>query len=231
VPAAIAAPTPPVSKPQPTFVEPETRPTLEQDDEPEHVAPEPSRLVNDPWASTPAASVVSAFPNTSMGVGEGWAETVLSNSHGDEVSTNQQAYHHAAGSPNLASAIPEAGEDPAGPIEVSSDPSTYEQPTTELNAANSSSVANQLEDQVEAAQQKPKQDQVNGNVAGAVDRIGVQFGSLGLFDQAAPAQAPEKQAGRSPEVQDRQRCVRLFARLLGLTIASAQLRGCFPVPR
>jgi len=152
----------------------------------------PSQVPTDPWASTPAAAPQE---------GEGWAETVLSSSDNQEVAINQQTFHHAAGSPDLAAAMPQAGADPAGPISLSED--KEEQP-----------VAAQLEAQVEASEAPPGFEKKSSPVVqkaeapsaanGLMDRVGVQFGSLGLFDQQAPAQPQQPQEESRPAHQDMQ---------------------------
>ena len=137
-------------------------PVFEAETQPQIQLPAANQVVasHDPWASTPAAaqnSTAGNYPSAPLGVGESWAETVLA-PNGDEVSANQQAYHHAAGSPDIASALPDEGVDPAGPLEV--DESAAQDQSLETSIAPTAvddsqpPVAAQLEAQVHQQEQE-----------------------------------------------------------------------------
>lgn len=147
----------------------------------------------DPWASTPAA-VNPAEPEVpALGVGEGWADSIIASNDVPSTAPADVEQHKRA-----EEAIPPTGVNPAGPLDVHTpvpdalpsqqpafnQPSALAQPsvaqkTEKLSAPPGLSKRTSSRMQSDAAVTMP-------GPSPDVSGMGVQFGSLNLFGSAQP---------------------------------------------
>jgi hypothetical protein len=223
VPAAVPAEVPSAPEPEP---EPTGTEDLQTDEAPEpqidlDTQTTPPAPPIDPWAETPAAGQPSSTtvpPNlwsdtpqpAPLGVGEGWAETVLASSEPEQRSTLETTAFNRNHDNALAA---QAGLEPAqaediGPI-VASDQAQPQQPAQQQQQQSAEQTQQPIQgkpSQVSAllappgltkrASQRTKQEAavvMPSERTPGLDRVGVQFGSLNLFDNASSVQQGQGQ--------------------------------------
>ncbi|POY72522.1 hypothetical protein BMF94_4348 [Rhodotorula taiwanensis] len=141
----------------------------------------------DPWGSTPAAAAAAPSP-APLAVGEGWADSI--------VAANQQT-PAAADKREIESHLPPHDIATAGPIDVNSSAAAQQQQQSGAAAASQ-------QDKYSGAAppglpaKRAQQEAVVLPGSAAVDRVGVQFGSLDLFDGSKPSHQQPQQAAQSP---------------------------------
>jgi hypothetical protein len=173
---------------------------------------EPS-VHRDIWGSTPLAAASEPWGTTTGSIGEGWAETVLAS--GESADQFGRSVDSSTAQQQQAAGAAEASVDRAGTAQTTV-------PEQQDDAASAKKDKDKLlgpPGLTRRAGQRNRQDAAvvmpNERALG-VERVGVQFGSLALFDNNAAAGGEttgQQEQAREPELKHRLACLgtcRLF---------------------